>query len=215
MYYRKNIKQSFTVRTDNKGSKKIHFQYRSSVPGDFLAQGASENPLGALYNLIINLNHVLRNSNADRPNEIDQLKIVDSFIRTNHSNISSKVEYQRLIQCKQYTPWSLFIIDQLDSHSFLKPMPFRHFNLMICWNGLGSNSFKGRSTHDILRDFAIRNRKYNTNLEAHRYGITKFIENFKKFCSRYLGFDTWNDEVFLKSCIEAGLFKEFNEFGEN
>ena len=64
MYYRKNIKQSFTVRTDNKGSKKIHFQYRSSVPGDFLAQGASENPLGALYNLIINLNHVLRNSNA-------------------------------------------------------------------------------------------------------------------------------------------------------
>ena len=73
----------------------------------------------------------------------------------------------------------------------------------------------GSAINHILRDFAIRNRKYNTNLEAHRYGITKFIENFKKFCSRYLGFDTWNDEVFLKSCIESGLFKEFNEFGEN
>ncbi len=210
MYIKNNIRESFRVRTDNRGSKEICFQYRSNVPGDFLVEARSSTPLGALYNIVFNLNNTLRNSNAGMPKLADQAKIVDSFVRNYHSNISIKDEYQRLMHSKKYSTWSYYIIDKLDFHNFLKPMPYRYFSLAICWNGVGPIPFKGRSTHDILRDFAISNRRLNTNLEAHRFGIEKFIDNFKKFCCRYFGFDSWDDEVFLRCCIDTGLFKEKN-----
>lgn len=215
MYTRKYIREAFKVRIDNKGSKEICFQYRSNVPGDFLVEGRSRSPLGALYNIVFNLNATLRNSNAGKPKVSDQVKIVDSFVRNHHSDISSTEEYSRLMHQKKYATWSYYIIDRLDFHNFLKPTPFRYFNLAVCWNGVGPVPFKGRSTHDILRDFAISNRRLNANLEAHRFGIAKFIENFKKFCTRYFGFDSWDDEAFLKCCIDAGLFREDNQAGEN
>ena len=98
--------------------------------------------------------------------------------------------------------------NKLELGNFLAPIPYRKFTLAICWNGVGPMEFKGRSTQDILRDFAITNRKLNTNLEGHRYGIAKFITNFKNLCSRYFGFDTWDDDAFLSCCIQAGLFNE-------
>ena len=214
MYIRKTIRESYKVRTDNRGSKDICFQYRSNVPGDFLVEVRSESPLGALYKIVFNLNNTLRNSNASKPKVVDQVKIVNSFMEDHHSDITSTEEYRRLMHFKKYTTWSLYIIDRLDFHDFLKPVPLRYFYLNICWNGVGPVPFKGRSTHDILRDFAISNRRLNTNLEAHRYGIARFIENFKNFCSRYFGFDSWDDEAFFKCCIETGLFKEDNQVGE-
>lgn len=213
MYYTNNIRESFRVRTDNNGSKEINFQYRSSVPGDFLVEGKGKNPLGALYNVVVNLNRTLRDANADKPKIIDQVKIIHSYLLRYHFDIVSTREYEKLKNTKRYVSWSYFVVKRLDSGNFLAPIPFRTFSLAICWNGVGPMEFKGRSTHDILRDFAITNRRINTNLEGHRYGIKKFINNFKKSCSRYFGFDTWNDHAFLSCCIQAGLFSEKNETG--
>ena len=77
MYIRKTIRESYKVRTDNRGSKDICFQYRSNVPGDFLVEVRSESPLGALYKIVFNLNNTLRNSNASKPRVVDQVKIVN------------------------------------------------------------------------------------------------------------------------------------------
>lgn len=202
------IKESFKVRVDNKGSKEIWFQYRPNVPGDFLVDGMAKTPLGALYNVIINLNNTLRNANTSKPRIIDQVKIIHTFLMNYHFDIVSQEEYQRLKNNKRFVSWSCFIINKLELGNFLAPIPYRNFTLAICWNGVGPMEFRGRSTHDILRDFAITNRKLNTNLEGHRYGIAKFITNFKNLCSRYFGFDTWDDDAFLSCCIQAGLFNE-------
>jgi len=214
MYNRNYLKESFKVRTDNRGSKEICFQYRSNVPGDFVVEGRSKSPVGALYSIVFNLNHTLRHSNASKPKIVDQVKIIDAFLRNHHSDICSAEEYRKLMDSKKYATLAFYIIDKLAFHSFLKPIPFRYFSLGVCWNGVGPVPFKGRSTHDILRDFAICNRSLNANLEAHRYGIARFIENFKKFCSRYFGFDSWDDEAFLKCCIATGVFHEDNQTGE-
>ena len=213
MYTRKLIREAFKVRVDNKGSKEIHFQYRSNVPGDFLVEGKSKSPIGALYNIVFNLNNTLRNSNAGKPKVIDQVKVVDSYLRDHHNDITSTEIYRILMHSKRYITLSHHIINELDFHSYLKPIPFRYFNLGVCWNGVGPVPFKGRSTHDILRDFAISNRRLNSNLEAHRYGIARFIENFKNFSCRYFGFDAWSDEAFLRCCIDTGVFQENNQTG--
>ena len=104
------IKESFKVRVDNKGSKEIWFQYRPNVPGDFLVDGMAKT-LGALYNVIINLNNTLRNANTSKPRIIDQVKIIHTFNEL--LNIVSQ-EYQRLKNNKRFVSWSCFIINKLE-----------------------------------------------------------------------------------------------------
>ena len=208
MFTKNKIRHSFNVRTDNNGSKEIWCRYRSVSPGDFLIEANGKNPLDALCKIVINLNETLRSTDFNEYKVAKQIQLVDYFIKKNHSNIYSNPKYKKLVEEKKYIRLSYYIFNELDDKNFLKPVTERRLHLAICWNGIGPITFKGRSTNDILRDFAITSRKYNSNLEAHRFGIESFIRNFQKSCSKYFGFDTWNDDAFLKCCIESGLFRE-------
>ena len=154
------------------------------------------------------MNETLRSTDYREYKVVKQMQLVDFFIKKNHFDIYTNTNYQKLFNEKKYIQLSYYIFNELDHRHLLKPASERKLFLAICWNGIGPIYFKGRSTNDILRDFAITSRKYNSNLEAHRFGIASFIRNFQQSCSKYFGFDTWNDDAFLKCCIEAGLFKE-------
>lgn len=208
MLTKNKIRYSFNVRTDNKGSKEIWCRYRSGSPGDYLTEVNAKNPLEALCKIVVNLNETLRGTEFKEYKVVKQMQLVNFFIKKNHFDIYSKPKYQKLFDDKKYIRLSYFIFNELDHSDLLKPASERRLNLAICWNGIGPITFKGRSTNDILRDFAITSRKNNSNLEAHRFGIESFIRNFQKSCSKYFGFDIWNDDAFLKCCIEAGLFRE-------
>ena len=212
MFTKNKIRNSFKVRTDNNGSKEIWCKYRSVSPGDFLTEVKGNNPLEALCNIVINLNETLRSTDFKEYKVVKQIQLVDFFVKKNHFDIYSNTKYKKLFEEKKYVRLSYFIFNELDNKGLLKPATERRLHLAICWNGIGGPiTFKGRSTNDILRDFAITSRKYNSNLEAHRFGIESFIRNFQKSCSKYFGFDTWNDDAFLKCCIEAGLFREHDQ----
>ena len=60
---------------------------------------------------------------------------------------------------------------------------------------------------EVLESFAINHRKKTSNLEAHRYGLKKFITNFKMGMVNYFGFSCGGDDDFLDTLLELKIFK--------
>ena len=67
--------------------------------------------------------------------------------------------------------------------------------------------FRGRNSFEVLESFAINHRKKVSNLEPHRFGLKKFLSNFKRDMVHYFGLDWGCDDDFVDALLELKIFK--------
>ena len=114
-------------------------------------------------------------------------------------------EYLREIN--RYEEWATVIFNYLSDENHIKHLKYENYKLALCWFGAENIKFKGRNSFEVLESFAINHRKKTSNLEAHRYGLKKFITNFKMGMVNYFGFSCGGDDDFLDTLLELKIFK--------
>ena len=112
-----------------------------------------------------------------------------------------------LSECRKFEEWATVFFNYLHDQNFIRPIEFENYTLALCWAGAQKINFRGRNAFEILKSFAINHRKKSVDLEAHRYGLKKFIQNFKRDMVKYFGFDWGCDENFLDILLDLKIFK--------
>ena len=116
-----------------------------------------------------------------------------------------------LFEMRRYEEWATVLFNYLTDKNFIRTIKYEKFTLALCWAGAEKINFKGRNAFEILKSFAINHRKRSSDLEAHRYGLKIFIQNFKRDMVKYFGFDWGCDENFLDILLALKIFKKESE----
>ena len=114
---------------------------------------------------------------------------------------------EELILLNDFEGWALTLFNWLRQNSYIYPIPTRFFTLNLSWTGALGIDFRGRNSFEILESFAINHRKKAYDIDAHRHGLKKFIENFERDMGKYFGFYGSCNDGFLEFLLSTKVFK--------
>ena len=201
----KPINKKYKIQINDEGDYDICFNFLSMYEGERTARCFGETSLDALSNLT---DHDKENTSKESVAN----KIWDFFENNYPSSIQNyAVEYYPLFRDERYEEWANVIINFFDNpeiagKEYIQPLEYDHYFLKTTCSER-KIKFKGRNAYETLRSFAIANRKFSKDLECHRYGLSKFLENFKRHCNQYFGVHDWCDEEFFNSMLGVGIFE--------
>ena len=107
----------------------------------------------------------------------------------------------------RYEEWATIILNYFIDENYIKPLKYEKYKLSLCWLGAEKIYFRGRNSFEVLESFAINHRKKVSNLEPHRFGLKKFLSNFKRDMVHYFGLDWGCDDDFVDALLELKIFK--------
>ncbi len=115
---------------------------------------------------------------------------------------------KKLYEKENFEEFSFSIFKFLSDKGILLPLKKEIYEPAIIWPGMNGFKFMGRTPYEVLRSYAINNRKHSPNIDGHRKGLEYFMIKFKEDMNRYFGTDNFNDEGFLRSLLSTGIFRK-------
>ena len=153
-------------------------------------------------------------------NEIPSDHKLKSFCNKDPIVIVDNIEKVFWFNNNQYINELNSISDKLEKAKYYLALLYWESTLTtyvnFCWrlpnNAFPYAGFKGRCSTSALRNFALTHRAETPFLDLHRYGIRKFLKNFKFYFAGLLGLNPdmyfgnkFNDDDFLNFLVHANV----------